>query len=105
MSEDEKQTEIAKRITKLNDIRAELTVAKSTWREAREGMIEAGQYYRSTMDPSDLKTRPGPHPWPSTEDLQSVEDKMSRLIGDATVLIEELKGLGIDGDLFKINDD
>ena len=114
MTDTDKQSEIARRITRLNEIRSELTVAKSRWRNGCKDLIDAAIYYGeisgqgpSQFDtPRRMRNRNEPEAWPGPDELKGYSEKMSSLKDDANLIIKELKDIGgIDADLFKINGD
>ena len=103
MSEDEKKSEIADRIARLSEIRSDLSVARSRLSAAYSHIVQAGVYYaRLTKAPSP-KHPSKPDEWPSLGEIESADDQVKTLKGEAAKLIRELKELGIDENLFKIN--
>ena len=114
MTDADKQFEIAERITRLNEIRSELAVSKSKWRNGCKELMEAGIYYaeRSGQGQSQFSAQrrmmqvKEPEAWPDPDELKSYSEQMRSLKEGADFIIKELKDIGgIDADLFKINGD
>ena len=98
MTETQKQSEIALRITRLNDIRSDLTVAKSKWRKQCGALKEAGLHADHIGPESSFNNS-----WPTPEAFYKTVSEIKSIRKEADTLISELRDLGIDADLFKIN--
>ena len=109
MTESEKQTEIAARITRLNEIRADLVVARSRLQRGLRRLAEAA-YLSGATSGGELRWRPGEmgnqpvEPWPSKDELDDVAAKIGTLEGEADALTRELAGLGLDAGLFRLRE-
>ena len=105
MTDSQKQSEIASRITRLSNIRSELAVANSNLRQSVKALAEVGRYYVPRVyKPYDRPPPPEkPSDWPSSETVASQEKSVAQLKSDADDVIAELKELGVDEGLFRIN--
>ena len=107
MTKDEQGKEIADRIARLSSIRGELVVNRASMKKSIDLLAAVGQL----MQTSQNRVWPQPDyvepidPWPSKESLDSLANVISALKKEADALIGELKGLGLDPDLFAINGD
>ncbi len=105
MTDSDKESEIVVRITRLNDIRAELAIVRSAFNKNCYSLANAGRYYDAIVRDKNASRSDKPDPWPSHDEVISIEGTIDTLKSEAETLISELRDLGIDGDLFKINGD
>ena len=102
MTDSQKQSEIVERIKRLSDLRGELAVASSKLNKMVRAVAEAGRHYAGYI--SKIPSRaPKPSEWSSSEEVSSQEQVIVDLKREADVIIGELKDLGVDDGLFKIN--
>lgn len=94
----ENEVAAGKRVSKLSKIRKQLVILKSD----RERMLE-----QLEIAAKRLREKPTPPliTWPSSEEYRLVQSKIRKLQKEADVIIKELRELGIDADLFKLNGD
>lgn len=106
MTDSQKQSEIADRITRLSKIRGELAVANSNLGKSTKALADVGLYYVPRVySPHQVprKQPEKPSEWPSSETVSSQEKQVTELKSEADSLITELKELGVDEGLFRIN--
>ena len=108
MTDHEKQGEIAARIARLSEIRAELVIARSRLdeglRRLAQGAHEAGAssgelHWRRRPDSARLI-----RPWPSKDELDALSARIEQLSREAEGVLRELGGLGVDAGLFKLTE-
>lgn len=107
MTTAEKSTAIAERMARLQDLRAELTIAMSKQREALAALIGAGlraEIANRDSGKSGNIVRVLSESWPAPSDIQKSEAVIATLRREADTLLSELRGLGGDQGLFYLND-
>ena len=106
MTNAQKDAEIAKRIKQLNDLRGELVVLRSERSTGIKQVCNAAGFYSNHQDNTCLPYyRSYGGPWPSSKAIDSCEQSIRQLKTQAKAILEELKGLGVDEELFKLNGD
>ena len=107
MNYSQKKVEVADRIEKLSQLRAELAVARSELNKDLQKVSLAGYYYRNEVPSFSRPPRSfptdKPENWPSSEDIASQENTVATFKSEADTILGELKDLGVDIDLFRIN--
>lgn len=110
MTDSEMRDEIAGRIARLSEIRADLVVARSGLQEGMRRLVSAAHATGGTSS-SEPQWRPEAmrnqniKPWPTKDELDECSARIDRLKGEADVVLRELAGLGVDSELFKLNGD
>ena len=107
MNDSQKKGEIADRIKRLSELREELAVTRSTLNKSLGEVAMAGRYYSEHLPPSKVPEYNAvpvqPVTWPSSEDIASNEKIIAGFRREADTILAELKDLGVDSNLFKIN--
>ena len=103
MTDREKQYELGVRVARLSDIRSELTVSRKQRDVALKNLRLAGGDRQNVDDYS--RNPPRDEEWPSPREIRDLEKTVSDLEGEARIIISELRNLGVDGGLFKLNGD
>ncbi len=74
MTDSDKESEIVARITRLNDIRAELAIARAAFKKSCLRLSNTGRYYgtfiRNTGESRSVK----PESWPSYDEVIDIEE-------------------------------
>lgn len=110
MTDGQKRNEIAVRIARLSEIRADLVVARSSLAEGLRHLA-AGAYEAGSNSAGELRWRPeamtnrNVQPWPTKDELDERSASIDRLKREADVVLRELADLGVDSALFKLNGD
>lgn len=110
MTQTEKDARITKLVRQLSAIREDLGAARAERRDGLSRLRAAGDAVKATGagDPTwDPGQNPAlqPKPWPTRDELHELNARIDRLKADAARAVEELRGLGVDGGLFKLNGD
>ena len=106
MTATEKQNEIAVRITRLSDLRAEIAAARSKLQDGLYRLESAAQAINRdsvAKGPSWEGKHRNPEPWPSKAEVEEMNKAMVALKSEASHIIQDLTDLGVDSNLFKIN--
>ena len=110
MTDGEKRNEIAARIARLSEIRADLVVARSSLQEGMRRLV-SGAYATGGTAGGEPRWRPETmrnqkvEPWPTKDELDECSARIGHLKGQADVVLRELADLGVDSALFKLNGD
>ena len=98
MTTADRYMEIGQRITQLTELRAEYVVANEQLQKLAEGLkqarVEAEAVQRGDRLQSTAK-------WPTPEEFHAANDKVNRIRASAREVIDSLRGLGCDPELFK----
>ena len=98
MTDGEKKDEIAARITRLSEIRADLVVARSSLNEGLRCLV-SGAYAAGAGSASEPHWRPeamkyqNVKPWPTKDELDEYSATIDHLKGEADVVLRELADL------------
>ncbi len=105
MTDTKKQSEITDRLKRLSEIREELTVAKSKRSKDLRKIALAGRFFSRHLPQESRGVRdPGePVSWPSSDEVNVLQKEIDEFKHEADEILSELKALGIDSELFKIN--
>ena len=100
MTAEKKAQEIGTRVIRLSDLRGELAVARKRRDDAIALLRHAGQYA-----PNYLDKPPEDDEWLSPADLRDRIKAVMAIEKEARQNISELRELGADADLFRLNGD
>lgn len=89
------ETKIAGNLSRLTEIRKELALVKAQRRTQCKQLEDAGMRAGADPDPN--------REWPSPQDVQRAWRAIKTLQEEADTLIHELKELGIEPELFRLN--
>lgn len=95
MSAEQKNSEIGSRIVRLGEIRGERAVSRAKLDGFRKAISAAKESF-SNEESATLS-------WPNPQDVNTEKSRIASLNSEAETIILELKDLGVDSSLLRIN--
>ena len=107
MTVEKKQSEIAVRITRLSEIRADLMIARRRHEDGLTALAAAGKAVniRATDQKPSWTVDGTIQAWPTKVEVDENIAAIEVLKNEAGAILEELKDLDVDSALFKLNGD
>lgn len=96
----EKEAEIGKRVSRLSELRGQLTLARSRIKEEQNRLHNASRKALKIISEDD-----GPLQdlsWPTPDEIRHLSSNVKKVEKEVELLTGELKNFGVDADLFQI---